>query len=172
MIRLAVLPRRVPAFRSILGHRPSLPRNVPGLRKGSSPYAPSKEHSTLSIGLHLAPSSVWLVSHFSTRKDSPPSPPIAGISGEWVPTDEFEGRKSFGLFRCDDCKPNRRWRSAHAFPEYTQDCQGCDEEVHPYLMWENDENNHSSSNDRRDASKPPHDRERCEACRLGVCDAQ
>ena len=93
-------------------------------------------------------------------------PPFPGASGRWVPRQAFQGRKSFGHYRCS-C--GRCWGSAHAYPQYKQGCQSCDAETLPCCLWVNDQDAED-----RDVEEPnsdqPHDRERCEACRLGICD--
>jgi len=91
--------------------------------------------------------------------DMPPL--IEGLEGEWVPTDEFRGSKSFGYFKCE-C--TNWWFSAHAFPNYKQGCQQCELYYFPNKMWIN----HSSSiNSVKHNGK--HDMRRCEACDDGVC---
>jgi 3-methyladenine DNA glycosylase Tag len=94
-------------------------------------------------------------------------PPVSG-PGEWVLTEEFTGRKSFGWFECTKCV--KCWPSAHAFPMYAQGCQRCNTEQVPKFMWEN----HARRDDDDDSSgglelDGPHDQARCEACRHGDC---
>lgn len=88
--------------------------------------------------------------------------------GEWVLTEYFKGRKSFGWFgsKCVKC-----WPSAHAFKEYTQGCQRCEAAQGPKFMWQN----YGRKRDEEDDSsggldlEGPHDQDRCEACRHGDC---
>tara|TARA_Y100000592_G_scaffold87246_1_gene141579 strand:+ start:2266 stop:2967 length:702 start_codon:yes stop_codon:yes gene_type:complete len=89
-------------------------------------------------------------------------PPAPGISGTWVPRDEFVGRKSFGIFKC--C---RQWSSAHAFKAYRQDCCKCNRSVYPTFLWLN---TGPRTKVMRDKSTSHH-RSRCEACRAGICAA-
>jgi hypothetical protein len=86
--------------------------------------------------------------------------------GQWVPRKSFTGRKSFGAFECDLCK--KVWVSAHAFKEYKQGCQQCEAESLPLFMWHNFEHNDRHDDEGRTDDKP-HDSDRCEACRAGVC---
>lgn len=93
-----------------------------------------------------------------------PPPPVSS-PGQWVPRDEFKGKKSFGAYRCDDC--DKTWISAHAFRDYHQGCQNCETENLPLWMWKNFQRNSELVADRD--SNSPHDRARCEACKAGVC---
>ena len=95
-------------------------------------------------------------------------PPFDSASGVWVPATEFGGTKSFGRFACAGC--NKSWGSAHAYPQFRQGCQACNLETKPCCMWVNDSDNRSDRDTDSDEDKAPHDEERCEACRLGVCD--
>ncbi|GAX84636.1 hypothetical protein CEUSTIGMA_g12057.t1 [Chlamydomonas eustigma] len=101
-------------------------------------------------------------------------PPLESAEGYWVQRKDFEGRKSFGVFQCAQC--SRRWYSAHAFKEYKQGCQRCDRYYLPIAMWVNtgdrdsdDDDNGFGDDEKDDAG--PHDSERCEACKAGVCKA-
>ena len=93
--------------------------------------------------------------------------------GKWLPRDGFKGNKSFGLFQCTVCL--KTWTSAHAFRAFTQGCKTCDTEELPLFMWENSKS-HTYRDDEYDAYEDEHrdedkahDRERCEACRRGMC---
>lgn len=95
-----------------------------------------------------------------------PDPPV-DAPGRWVRRDEFEGRSSFGFFSCD-C--GRSWTTARAQKEFRQGCQGCEREFYAYYMWQNDEKRPPRQReDTDDRDDPPHDSQRCEACRLGRC---
>ena len=78
-----------------------------------------------------------------------PMPELEG-TGEWVEPGDFNGRKSFGYFRCTSC--GHRWISAHTSaregghrrcPEfYRQECASCSNngvqrEMSPEWMWQN-----------------------------------
>ena len=93
------------------------------------------------------------------------SPPV-DTDGEWVTLRHFNGRKSFGYFKCTGCQ--NIWTSAHSFKDYTQDCKKCDDSEYPTYMWQN-----ANKGDRQahkvDDNKKPHDKARCEACRAGEC---
>ena len=85
---------------------------------------------------------------------------------------DFGGRKSFGLYKCTAAAKKgecgNTWSSAHAMKEYGQGCKKCEAFSQPWLMWHNTSVVRTSNpNDK----KRPHDRERCEACALGVCTA-
>jgi hypothetical protein len=95
-----------------------------------------------------------------------PNPPV-DTPGEWVYTDEFEGRKSFGWFNCGRC--GKCWISAHAQPKYKQACKSCNAYSRPILMWQNSEKGKQDKRDKRNESTKPHDRGRCEACKKGDC---
>ena len=95
-------------------------------------------------------------------------PPFDSASGVWVPATEFGGTKSFGRFNCAGC--NKRWGSAHAYPQFRQGCQACNLETKPCCMWVNYPDNRSDRDTDSDEDKAPHDAQRCEACRRGVCD--
>ncbi len=90
---------------------------------------------------------------------------------EWN-SDDFEGIKSFGYFECPSCK--KTWVSAHSYPDYTQGCKRCDTEYYPKFMWENQERHYPRDEDKTvmEETDKPHDMERCEACRAGLCLAQ
>merc|ERR1711971_516769 len=103
----------------------------------------------------------------ATSLRSPVSTP-----GQWVRREQFGGRKSFGFFSCSNCQ--RTWTSAHAFREFRQGCQSCDDESYAVYMWENfavdsDEAYSDESYEKEDREDRPHDEARCEACRRGVC---
>ena len=95
-------------------------------------------------------------------------PPFASASGVWVAATEFNARKSFGCFRCTEC--NNAWGSAHAYPKFRQGCRACNVETKPCCLWVNDDGNDNDRDIDRDEAKGHHDSQRCEACRLGVCD--
>ena len=94
-------------------------------------------------------------------------PPPAPSLGKWVIREEFGRGKSFGFFKCEKC--NHDWVSAHAFKMYRQACKSkfCNTYSLPRFMWRN-LGQHKRGNK---TSQGPHDRSRCEACALGVCDA-
>ena len=94
--------------------------------------------------------------------------PFDSASGVWVPATEFGGTKSFGRFACAGCK--KSWGSAHAYPQFRQGCQACNQKTKPCCMWVNDSDNRNDRDTDSDEDKAPHDEKRCEACRLGVCD--
>jgi len=99
------------------------------------------------------------------RPDTPVDNP-----GEWVPTVEFTGHKSFGFYWCQ-CK--KFWMSAHGYPGYTQDCKGCEEPSYPFFMWVNEQQITGFEFDKEKKVREiqgPHDELRCEACKAGVCD--
>ena len=97
-------------------------------------------------------------------------PPFEGAEGEWVNRHEFAGRKSFGFFECESLSCGKKWYSAHAFPSYKQGCQECEHESLPAYLWVNYGGNERDYDDyERDDSNAPHDRDRCMACRAGVC---
>ena len=93
-------------------------------------------------------------------------PPVDS-PGQWVLRKEFQGRKSFGAFQCVKC--TKIWTSAHAYKNFKQGCQRCELEGLPVFMWVNKgKRDYYAVSD--DEEKPPHDSERCEACRAGECD--
>ena len=92
-------------------------------------------------------------------------PPFTGAAGYWMSRENYSGRKSFGWFCCPAC--SNRWSSAHAWRDYRQGCRRCEEESHPCCLWMNTERHDSRF--RHDDDDKPHDVERCEACRQGVC---
>ena len=95
--------------------------------------------------------------------------PFPGACGEWVPRDQFNGTKSFGMFRCSGCR--KPWMSAHAFLDFKQGCKDCNLEVLPCCMWESEQSDEREDEREEGASDGPHDTERCEAGRRGVCTA-
>ena len=92
-------------------------------------------------------------------------PPPLNSPGYWVIRDDFNDRKSFGYFRC---KCGKWWQSAHAFPNLKQSCQRCEKWSLPELLWHNVDD-HCRPRERQEQDDGPHDRQRCEACRKGVC---
>lgn len=111
--------------------------------------------------------------HCRRRKSLQPeqlNPPVES-GGEWVMRDEFRGRKSFGAFECSNIRCGKSWVSAHAFPIYLQGCQACNVESLPKFMWVNAERDERSEGDETGKLDGPHDSDRCEACRKGVCSA-
>ena len=95
-------------------------------------------------------------------------PPV-DTPGIWLSREEFNGEKSFGAFQCLACK--KSWISAHAFKAYKQGCQNCEMEELPLYMWQNLRPREYQGNDdyENDEADKPHDQQRCEACRRGVC---
>ena len=132
-------------------------------------------HPSSPVGLPIANSP--LHAHGQRRPSIPQirketlRPPIPECEGEWVDRQDFSGRKSFGFFACtsSSCGGNR-WTSAHAYPEYKQACAKCERGYHPLFMWVNYYSDRSEDVDEED-DRAPHHRQRCEACRRGVCDA-
>eukprot|EP00798_Chlamydomonas_sp_ICE-L_P018590 gene18590-25102_t len=118
--------------------------------------------------------------HHSTRHDDLRLDELEapfGMPGEWLKTQDWvrrspRGRKSFGAFKCMPC--GRTWLSAHSYPRYKQGCKGCDAEYLPIYLWHNDPSSPRDEDDNEDyddeGEDKPHDSERCEACRAGVCD--
>eukprot|EP00992_Anisonema_acinus_P009727 TRINITY_DN591_c0_g1_i1.p1 TRINITY_DN591_c0_g1~~TRINITY_DN591_c0_g1_i1.p1 ORF type:complete len:209 (-),score=19.92 TRINITY_DN591_c0_g1_i1:116-691(-) len=102
----------------------------------------------------------------SRRGTYVPDPPVDS-AGQWVPRAEFEGRKSFGYFIC---RCRHTWVSAHSFKLYKQGCQRCERQSLPNLMWVNEYDDDRESREGR--TDGPHDEQRCEACRRGVCQAE
>jgi DNA-directed RNA polymerase subunit RPC12/RpoP len=103
------------------------------------------------------------------KKPSSPDPPFRGADGYWVKPSGFNGKKSFGYFKC---KCNASWISAHAYSKYRQDCKTCNNSMMATLFWINHRNisrEETSDNGEKDENKP-HMRHLCEACKLGVCD--
>ena len=94
-------------------------------------------------------------------------PPV-NTPGYWILRNAFNGIKSFGVFVCENKKCNNRWKSAHAYKIYRQGCKSCDQYTLPTYMWVN-ENTHIRDNDAIKDTDKPHDSERCEACKVGVC---
>jgi len=93
--------------------------------------------------------------------------PVSG-SGYWVDRHKFHGRKSFGAFKCN-CRST--WVSAHSYPQYRQDCKKCRKSCLPTCLWVNVDNSDDSDVGEYDEKTKPHHRDKCEACRRGVCDA-
>ena len=85
--------------------------------------------------------------------------------GTWVLTRDFTGRKSFGCFKCPAC--DKKWFSAHAWAKYTQGCNVCDCNTKPFAMWVN--TCPSTTQEGKVFKGSPHDKDRCQACWLGVC---
>jgi len=100
-----------------------------------------------------------------------PDPPV-DEPGHWVPREKFEGRKSFGFYWCN-C--GRSWVSAQGWKQYKQGCQGCNRESLAVYLWVNEKKYTGVDLDDPDRvvrnREGPHDSDRCEACRAGVCDA-
>lgn len=91
-------------------------------------------------------------------------PDPISLDGHWTIRSKFQGRKSFGFFICN-CK--KTWLSAHAFKEYKQGCKSCEVETFPKYLWVNTELNKKEEIIKN--LDKPHDRLRCEACKLGIC---
>eukprot|EP01118_Nematostelium_gracile_P006514 TRINITY_DN2093_c0_g1_i3.p1 TRINITY_DN2093_c0_g1~~TRINITY_DN2093_c0_g1_i3.p1 ORF type:complete len:183 (-),score=25.82 TRINITY_DN2093_c0_g1_i3:69-617(-) len=119
---------------------------------------PKKQIETRNISVIRKPSS---------SRSFQPDPPVDS-PGEWISREEFlsttRQKKSFGWFKCT-C--GKSWVSAHAQPVYKQGCKGCERKRLPDLLWRNDSHEPRPSKDNRLES--PHDEDRCEACRAGVC---
>lgn len=94
-----------------------------------------------------------------------PNAPVDSI-GYWIHREEYTGRKSFGYFKCEICFKN--WVSAHSFPNFKQGCKKCNTEDYPIFLWQN-MNDKQRDDYERDETDKPHDQNRCEACRYGVC---
>jgi len=92
-------------------------------------------------------------------------PPFIGAEGSWVKRAKFIGKKSFGWFQC--VQRRKRWSSAHSYKQFRQGCQRCEAESFPFFMWQNEEGRTFDDYDVQD--RAPHDQDRCEACRKGVC---
>jgi len=108
------------------------------------------------------------------RADAQPAPPFEGMDGYWVEREHFPGVKSFGLFRCENQnKKGKRcskvWSSAHAQTDFGQGCQKCEAFSKPWLMWWNMDKPKKHDKKNPDDERAAHDRDRCEACRKGVC---
>ena len=96
--------------------------------------------------------------------------PGVGLEGKgyWVLIEAFEGRKSFGCFRCGGC--GNMWSSAHAFPNFKQGCKSCERESYPCCLWLNLPSDDDVGETRTVAvGGEQHDTARCEACRRGEC---
>merc|ERR1712100_352199 len=102
-----------------------------------------------------------------SREPRVPDAPVDS-AGKWVLREDFPLKKSFGFYAC---RCGRTWTTAHAQKEYRQGCKGCDTDCYPYYMWLNDPNGPRRERADRDELDGPHDFERCEACRKGVCGA-
>ena len=91
------------------------------------------------------------------------------VSGFLAKSSMESREKSFGAFQCLACK--KSWISAHAFKAYKQGCQNCEMEELPLYMWQNLRPREYQGNDdyENDEADKPHDQQRCEACRRGVC---
>jgi hypothetical protein len=99
----------------------------------------------------------------SKSKITPPAAPVDN-AGKWVETQNFQGSKSFGFFKCRQCR--QKWISAHAFKVYKQGCKRCNSTKLPDFMWQNDKRTPSDRAEKE--SKAPHDKGRCGACLLGL----
>jgi hypothetical protein len=95
--------------------------------------------------------------------------PFPGAEGEWVYRQQYRGggkNKGFGIFVCNSC--SRFWISAHAYRDkYGQECQGCSIKTFAYIMWQSSEYRVKDRDEGVEASGPPHDASRCDACRDG-----
>jgi len=91
--------------------------------------------------------------------------PYEGVSGRWVASKDFKQQTSFGFYMCCGC--NKRWMSAYANVEYGQQCKKCKANCKPFAMWVNSKQklDGKSITD----NKVNHQKNLCEACRLGVC---
>jgi hypothetical protein len=96
--------------------------------------------------------------------------------GFWIPLTLFQAElssrspsknsfKSFGCFECPNC--SKTWTSAHAFTNFKQGCKRCEAETLPKVMWLNTEKSTREKEPQSDAK--PHDTNRCEACKFGIC---
>ena len=94
-------------------------------------------------------------------------PPIPNVKGYWIQRPYFQGRKSFGAFQCCFC--GNAWTSAHAYANYGQGCRRCNIINLPMFLWQNQKAQKKNNLLQPPAGLKPHDRERCEACRAGVC---
>ena len=99
----------------------------------------------------------------------PKAPPVPDLEGEWVEPSNFHGTKSFGFFVCQKCATTPTWYSAHAFPNFKQGCKVCNAESFPQFLWQNAVRTAREDRHESDKLKGPHQSERCEACRAGVC---
>ena len=130
-------------------HNSAKHQNVNAVHKKRKKAKPADNQYTLSIDSLEAP------------VDTP---------GMWLSRQEFNGEKSFGAFQCLKCK--KTWISAHAFKAYKQGCQTCEREELPLYMWQNLRARHDQDifyDEDNDEVNRPHDQQRCEACRRGVC---
>eukprot|EP00035_Acanthoeca_spectabilis_P032689 m.19941 g.19941 ORF g.19941 m.19941 type:complete len:121 (-) comp5504_c0_seq1:158-520(-) len=91
-------------------------------------------------------------------------PPFPGAVGQWVPTGQFIGKKSFGKYTC---KCGARWVSAHAQPRFKQECKTCKDGYYPEVMWRNDPTVIREA--RSQTESKPHLASLCEACKRGCC---
>lgn len=107
------------------------------------------------------------------NKKAPPrkltDPPVPDLEGEWVEPSAFRGTKSFGFFMCPKCTNAPTWYSAHTFPNFKQGCKVSNAETLPQFLWQNAEWSFRGDRHEGDKLKGPHQLERCEACRAGVC---
>eukprot|EP01118_Nematostelium_gracile_P004098 TRINITY_DN1483_c0_g1_i1.p1 TRINITY_DN1483_c0_g1~~TRINITY_DN1483_c0_g1_i1.p1 ORF type:complete len:148 (+),score=18.41 TRINITY_DN1483_c0_g1_i1:149-592(+) len=96
--------------------------------------------------------------------------------GRWLSRKTFIDSKipckgSFGAFHCRECK--KIWISAYAQPIFRQGCQSCNQEIYPAFLWLNQHRSRSSDDGDKKVlqmnTKVPHDKARCEACRVGKC---
>ena len=101
------------------------------------------------------------------KKTSGFPPPPVESAGEWVLREDFPGKKSFGFFKCT-C--DKTWLSAHAYKIYEQGCKTCEDFSKPVYMWVNNDVRVEPKLPVTDETRP-HDKTRCEACSLGLCDA-
>ena len=92
-------------------------------------------------------------------------PNPASGPGKWIPREDFEGNKSFGYFKCRKC--SKWWLSAHSFKKFKQGCQKCETENLPVYLWKNTGTN-VNENPKKDGDGV-HDKQRCEACKNGLC---
>ena len=90
--------------------------------------------------------------------------------GWWVYPDDFEGRKSFGYFVCNNTCCKRWWVSAHAIKgkHNKQACKTCNTFSSPIAFWQNENDDDRTFYRKPDDSKLPHDSARCEACIHGM----
>ena len=84
--------------------------------------------------------------------------------GEWVKSAECTQTQSHGRFECIPC--SRWWPSAYARSSYYQECNQCDAQYHPVVMWQNYRRRQRRASS---TSTAPHDHRRCQACKEGLC---
>ena len=99
----------------------------------------------------------------------PTAPPIPDLKGEWVRPSDFRGTKSFGFFICWKCANAPAWYSAHAFPRFKQGCKVCNIETFPQFLWQNAQRSNREEVGDSEKLNGPHQSDRCEACRSGMC---